>query len=158
MNVKEKLRRMKELAAANEQHVQEWKAREAEEMAGKITGVLVDVTKRTIKKVTIEKSLDGYYAALNCRCIDIVSRTIGGMPFLIVCDDEGLLKSDMCVSAIAPSGETMLVGNLFIVKSDGTDDIESLTDNECQHIMRNQLEVRKFPSLMPYPIICNCWY
>lgn len=158
MNTKDKLQLMKELDTANAKHIQDWKEREDEKMAGKITGILVDVVKGTIDKATIDKSLDGYYAALNCRCIDIVSRTVGGKRFLVICDDEGLLKNDIKVSAIAPSGEVMLVGNLFIVNSDGADDVESLTDEECQHIKRCAYTVRMSHEEKAYPVLNYCGY
>ena len=59
-----------------------------------ITGVLVNPDEKTVKKVTIEKSLDSYYKTLDCSCIDIVTRKIGGRRFDIICDDEGLYKDD----------------------------------------------------------------
>ena len=37
----------------------------------------------------IEESLAGYYDAIQCCCITIVSRKIGGHRFDIVADDEG---------------------------------------------------------------------
>lgn len=158
MNLRERIELVKEIAKRNERRIAEWKARKEKGNMKKITGVLVDVNAGTIVKATIEKSLEGYYAALNCSLIDITSRTIGGRRFLVVCDDEGLLKNDAQLSAIAPSGEVMFVGNLFIAKSDGEDDLESLSDEECAHIIRNSVKVCTGRHQKPYPVLCNIGY
>lgn len=159
MNIKDKLKVMKEIEDANRQHVEDWKKeQEAQGASERITGVLVDVVKRTIKQETISKSLDGYYAALNCRCIGIVTRRIGGKYFLVIHDDEGLLVDHPKISAIDPPGEGMFCGNLFIVQTDGADDITSLTEAEVAHVLKNTLDVRTGRYPEPYPVICNCTY
>ena len=103
----------------------------------KIKGVLIDVLNEKVEVVEIEKSLQSYYKILNCDCIDIVSRKIGGKEFDIICDDEGLLKDPQKISAIDVRWQPMLVGNLFIVKFDGVEDITSLSDDEVQHVLKN---------------------
>lgn len=129
MDTKRKLGVMKEIEAANKRHVEEWKREQA---GRKITGVLVDVTTRTAAKVTVEKDLDSYYKILNCRCIDIVRRGIGG--------------------------EMMLAGNLFVVQTDGGDDLQSLTEAEIRHVLLN---AKWLVSLVHHDIRCvltNCTY
>lgn len=159
MNIRDKLKVMEEVKAANRQHVEDWKKeQEAQGMGKQITGVLVDVVKRTIKPETINQSLDGYYTVLNCRCIDIVTRRIGGKPFLVICDDEGLLVDRPKISAIDPPGEAMFCGNLFIVQTDGADDIMSLSEAEVAHVLKNTMDVRTGSYPEPYPVICNCTY
>ena len=56
-------------------------------MKKKITGILIDTESNTAKPITIDDTLEAYYSALNCSCIDIVSRTIGENEkyFTIVC-------------------------------------------------------------------------
>ena len=134
MDTKRKLGVMKEIEAANKRHVEEWKREQA---GRKITGVLVDVKTGTVAKATVEKNLDSYYEILNCRCIDVVWRGIGGKRFYIVCDDEALLTSDPRVSAVGVNGEMMLAGNLFVVQTDGGDDLQSLTEAEIRHVLLN---------------------
>jgi len=58
-----------------------------------ITGILINPQEGIAAPVTMEDSLNAYYTALDCSCIDIVDRTIGRSKkrFSIVCDDEGLL-------------------------------------------------------------------
>lgn len=136
MNIKDKLKVMDEIAAANRQHVEDWK------MANhKIKGVLIDTVKGTAEVVEIDKSLDEYYKVLNCRCIDIVQRCIGGKAFDIICDDEAALVDSPLPSAASPLGEVMLYGNLFVVKFDGEEDVESLTDEDVAHIFDNLLKL-----------------
>ena len=100
-----------------------------------IKGVLIDVANEKAGVVEIEESLAGYYDAIQCCCITIVSRKIGGHRFDIVADDEGLLYENPKISAINDMGEPMMVGNLFVVKSTADGDLRSLTDDECDHIM-----------------------
>lgn len=136
MDIKNKLKIMDEIAAANRQHVEDWK------MANRrIKAILIDTVKGTAEIVEIDKSLDGYYKALNCRCIDIVQRYIGGRPYDIICDDEAALVDSPMPSAASPLGEVMLYGNLFVVRFDGAEDVESLTDEDVVHISNNLLKL-----------------
>lgn len=106
----------------------------------KITGLLIDVMSNPgkIKEVEIEeeRSLSDLYEALGCSTIDIVVRRIGGRPFDIVCDDEGLLKEAPRVSAVAANGEYMLVGNLFICNH-YKEKLTSLSKEDVKHICSN---------------------
>lgn len=131
MDIKEKLKVMEEVAEANRQHVEKWKESQ------KIRGVLVDTVKGFTSPCEIDRGLEHYYEILNCRCIDIVRRTIAGKSFEIICDDEGALVDNPTPSAISPFGAVMLYGNLFIVKHDGKEDVESLTDDEIRHVLHN---------------------
>lgn len=136
MNVKDKLKVMDEIDAANRWHVEDWKKRR------KIKGILIDTIKGTAEVAEIDKDLDTYYKVLNCRCIDIARRTIGGRAFEIICDDEATLVKCPMPSAISPFGSVMLYGNLFVVGFDGKDDVESLTDKEIAHVKRNLIKYR----------------
>ena len=108
----------------------------------KITGVLVNVSEGTARKVTIDRSLESYYKALNCDCIDIVNRRLGGYRFDVICDDEALLKDNPLPSAIGPDGQPMLFGNLFFCKPDGKGDLLSLSDLEADLILSRCDRVR----------------
>ena len=103
----------------------------------KITGILVDVHNGVAQKATIEKSLDSYYKALNCDCIDIVSRRIDGQLFDIICDDEALLKVNPRPSAMHTDGHVALCGNLFIVNNDCEGDVCSIREGQADHVIRN---------------------
>lgn len=123
-----------------------------------IKGVLIDVVAGTSSVVEIEKSLESYYKVLNCDCIDITSRTIGGIDFDIICDDEGLCKSDMVISAVDMHGDPALVGNLLIVKFDGLDDVTSLSDEDAAFVMEHTVMVRSRNHPDPYKIVCDIGY
>ena len=106
-------------------------------MSKSVRGVLLDVNTGSMQGTTLDGSLQGFYEALDCACIDIVDRTINGRPYTIVCDDEGLLKDGAKLSAISEDNDPMLVGNLFITNSEYTPDgaaLADLADDDISHI------------------------
>lgn len=118
-----------------------------------IKGVLIDVVNDSAKAIEVEKDLETYYKILNCSCIDIVDRKIGKKEFNIICDDEGLFKKPQKISAINNLGEPQLVGNLFVVKFDGKEDVTSLDDSECKYVMQyiQKMCTKNYPE--GYPIL-----
>lgn len=103
----------------------------------KITGILVNTTKGTARKATIEKSLDSYYKAIGCTCIDIVSRQIGPHRVDIICDDEGLLTACPIPSAFDSQQRPCLCGSLFVCAFDGVEDVTSLPDDTITDILQH---------------------
>lgn len=87
--------------------------------------------------VEIPNGLDGYYKLLDCETIDIVRRKIGGKYYDIVCDDEGLFKETVNVSAVDGEGQAMLVGKLLICNHDGHGNEASLTQDDILNIEAN---------------------
>ena len=68
------------------------------------------------------------------------------------------LTSDPRVSAVGVNGEMMLAGNLFVVQTDGGDDLQSLTEAEIRHVLLN---AKWLVSLVHHDIRCvltNCTY
>lgn len=127
-------------------------------MKKKISGILLDTDHSTAEIVTLEDTLEAYYAALNCSCIDIVERTIGDSKkyFTIVCDDEGLLKDTPCISAISDLGEPMLVGNLFITDFDcDTGELVSLSDRELAYVLDHIMFAVSTHRNHPFPLLCQ---
>ena len=100
-----------------------------------ITGIYVNAVRCTHETVTVDDTLEGYYKLLDVETIDIVTRKIGGVYYDIVCDDDALLKPVKVASMIDEYGWTMLVGNLFIVRSDGEGGLVSLTDDDVIRIL-----------------------
>lgn len=101
-----------------------------------ITGVSLDVKSDSFGVTTLDaNNLEHFYSILNCDCIDIVTRKVGGKWFDIVCDDEGLLKGNPIVSAIDNLGYPMFCGNLLVFNHEG-DELASLTDDDCEHVMK----------------------
>lgn len=103
------------------------------------------------------KSLASYYKTLDCDCIDIVSRKIGGKYFDVICDDEGLYNQPK-ISAIDDMGAPMLVGNLFIVNYDGNGDNKSLTDEDIDHIKKYIQVMSTRQYLEGYPMLTQVEY
>lgn len=123
-----------------------------------LTGILIDVKNQTAQVTTIPDTLDGYYEALDCDCIDIVSRKVGERYFEIIADDEGLLKDDIKVSGINSKGCVMLVGNIFVCKENGHGDLKSLTDEECQYVMKHVGMISMTDEFHLYPALCYMDY
>jgi len=123
-----------------------------------ITGELIDVKNETAEKATIPAELDGYYDAIQCCCITIVSRTIGGRRFDIIADDEGLLKASPKISAIDDLGKPMLVGNLFVTQPTPDGDLRSLTEDECDWVLEHveHLYTKQYPA--GYPMLTQLGY
>lgn len=86
--------------------------------------------------IEIEDDLQTYYRILNCDCIDIVHRNIGGKFFDIVCDDEALLKENPQFRAISKCRRDGLFGNLFICNHDG-ENLSSLSEDDIRLIENN---------------------
>ena len=95
-----------------------------------VRGFLIDVQKSNPYIAEIDGSLSSYYQILGCDTFDITSRRIGENYYDIYCDDEGLLKSNPIVSAISSDRQPMLVGNLFVTKTNDEGETISLTDEE----------------------------
>ena len=130
-------------------------------MKKKITGILIDTVANTAKTVTLDDTLEAYYSALNCSCIDIVERTIGANEkyFTIVCDDEGLLKATPCVSAVSDLCEPMLVGNLFITDFDhDTGELAPLSEQDLEYVLDHIIFTVSSHRNVPVPLLCQVGY
>ena len=130
-------------------------------MNKKITGILIDTEANTAKAVTIDNTLEAFYSALHCSCIDIVERTIGEREkyFTIVCDDEGLLKASPCISAVSDLCEPMLVGSLLITDFDHkTGDLASLSEDELEYVLDHIIFTVSSRRTTPFPLLCQVGY
>ena len=122
-------------------------------MKKELTGVLVDVVSKKVDIVHLDREheLDELYRVLNCDTIDIVVRSIGGKDFDIVCDDEGLFKDPVVVSAVSlADGSPALVGNLFICSHEGPE-LKSLDHNEVVHVLTHTWNVSDWN--LTWPVI-----
>ena len=81
--------------------------------------------------------LEDYYKHLECDCFDIAHRKIGDKYYDIFCDDAGLFRDGFIFSAIFPTGEGMLVGNLIFANHDDQGNTTSLSDDDIRNIKRN---------------------
>lgn len=97
-----------------------------------ITAYLIDVNNRSARRVEITPSLSDYYEYLDCDCIDITARAIGGRYFDIIVDDEDLLKRNPIPSAFDADGHPALVGNLLVVNHNSEGEETSLTESDIE--------------------------
>ena len=119
----------------------------------KLKGFLIDVQKSNPYIVEIEHNLNSFYQILNCSAFDIARRKIGKTYYDIFCDDEGLLKDKPIVSAVSSDMQPMLVGNLFITRSNDEGETISLTNEEINEVKRHLTAVfddlgRMYPCLI----------
>ena len=113
-----------------------------------IVGVLVTKYEST-RHVFIKKKdpLQDIYDMLECSCIDVQTRTIGGKKFDIYLDDEGLFKQDNFPSIVTTdySGKIVevIVGNAFICSTNEEGDMESLSEEDVKLIISKTKLVTK---------------
>lgn len=99
---------------------------------------------------------------LNVDLFDIVSRKIGDKYYDIVCDDEGLLKSNPKISAIFNTGYTVnnpvnigLVGNLLICgKTDNEGELTGLTYEDVHNIKKHTISLFQNGKITPV-VVCS---
>lgn len=113
-----------------------------------ITGIKVQVGEiNLIKKETVQISdYTDWYPFLDCDTFDIVVRNIGGRPYNIICDDEGLFRSSNFPAFLTLDEDgdicEIIYGTLFITNNEG-EDLTSLTDEDVQHILNHIATIRK---------------
>lgn len=87
----------------------------------------------------ITDSLEVFENIIGCECVDMVTRTIGGIRYCILVDDCGLLK-DREITAFHRLGEIVpyLVGTLIVTKLDSTgENFVDLSDADLEHIQNH---------------------
>ena len=120
--------------------------------------ILLNVIEEIVQIMDVEPDLQAYYKALDCDCIDIVERKIGGKFYDVMCDDEGLFREPQKISAINDMGEPMFVGNLLFFNNDGQGDLVGLSDKDIEHIKKHikKMYTYKYPN--GYPMLTQCEY
>lgn len=99
-----------------------------------IKGILIDAKERKVEIVSINDELNEYYKLLDCEYIEIPVRNIGGKPYAIVCDEEGLLLKKY-MSAVHENSMEILVGNLFICNNGNDGYLHSLNKGDIELIL-----------------------
>ena len=118
-------------------------------------GFLIDVQNDKAREVDIKDGnhLRQFYDLIGCRCIDITCRTIGGKPYNIVLDDEGLLVDRPILSAFGEDMRPMLAGNLVIFNMGPEMDLADLTEEDIANIKANTYELADFDSMELHPVV-----
>jgi len=130
MNVKEGLELMDEMDRKNKQAVEAHKEL--------IRGMFVDVDAGTVEPVMVCNELHDWYKQLRCDLIDIVTASIDGEDFAIVCDDEGLLKESPRTAVHGSLQD--IVGNAMICRDTLDGQLASLSDRDIQ-LLRQHVKV-----------------
>lgn len=118
-------------------------------------GFLIDVNGDNTGLVEIGDGnhLKQFYDLIGCRCIDITVRKVGGKPYNIVLDDEGLLVGEPTISAIDGEMHSMLAGNLILFGMADDMDLASIEAADVPNIIGNMYEVFDFDTLKTHPIV-----
>lgn len=136
MKTKEAILVMCEVEERNRKREQEWREQQKSEKP-LLSMLLVDVYRNKIEVVRIKDDLDEFYRLLRCSTIDIVQRNIGGRTYEIICDDNGLLKSDYRPSAFSKSGDVQFVGNLLVCRYGGEGELAGLNVHDVHNLMQH---------------------
>lgn len=74
----------------------------------------------TVKFCRIKDTLEEWYKALGCDCIDITSRMVEDQIYSIVCDDEALLKETIPYPTILDREmQPLIFGSAFVCLREG---------------------------------------
>lgn len=101
------------------------------------------VKEHKLEKATIENSLQSFYKIIGCKYIEMPVRKIGDKNYVIICDEEFLLKehTNDDISAVWFKDrlvQEVFMGNLIIVNNDyengnvaslDLEDIKRISDN-----------------------------
>lgn len=119
--------------------------------------IIINITDNYVKTLDIKDTLETYYELINCRCIDIVERKIGGKYYDIVCDDEGLLKENNISAIESGSLDVMMVGNLVITNHDGKGNLTGLTKEDINNIYENiwSISPKSDPDYITPVLVCE---
>lgn len=107
--------------------------------ASELKVFVVDVNANSCEERIIQDDLKVFYEIIDCCTIDITPRKIGGKPFLVICDDEGLFVSNNPISMADPTDRNnVIVGSVIITGvADRDGDLTSLTDEDVELIKQN---------------------
>lgn len=86
-----------------------------------------------VKNIT--DSLGVIHDIIECDCVDMPTRYVGGRPYVFICDDSGLLR-ERDVTAVGPciGGQfpIRLVGTLIVCRTDSFGNLVDLSDADIR--------------------------
>lgn len=109
-----------------------------------LRGFLLDAISNEASVIEIKDELKEFYRILNCDYIDIIHRNVKGRDFTVVCDDMGLLRSPVRISAIDINGQPALAGSLFFVHDGPEGEFASLEEGDAEHLFSCVRELKDF--------------
>lgn len=114
----------------------------------KLRTLLLDVWQNKVEELPeFEDGLQNFYDKLNCDLIEIVYLTIGGKEYVVVCDEEALLKEEVKISAIDNLGNAVVTGSLMFFNDTPNGEFGSLTDEDTANLKSRiqTMATRKYP-------------
>lgn len=102
---------------------------------------LIDTEQNRPLTVETVGGLSEWYRLLRCDLIDITERTIGGIVFDVIADDEGLLKPRAKVTGLDAAGQPVLVGNLVFCHSTPEGAEAGLSDEDIALLRRHVVQL-----------------
>lgn len=99
-----------------------------------LTAIFLDVKNGSGPQVIeLKDDIKEFYKLIGCDAVDIVSRSVKGKKYTIICDDLGLYDKNLKPSAVSLTECFPLVGNLLIVGNvDSYGELTSLTKNDVK--------------------------
>ena len=110
-----------------------------------IKAILINTVHGIAEAVEMDGEQDTINKLLNCRFTDYVRRYIGKKQYVVIVDDESLLKENAVPSAVLQDGTTHLAGNLLICNFTADGDLKSLTEEDVTGIMQSVIYVKGNP-------------
>lgn len=124
----------------------------------KIRILYLNVDQYEPHSLNIDDDLHEFYKLIKCDLVEIVNRKIGSRRFSVICDEEGLMKEDIVVSAINKKGEPMFVGNLIIASAETGEDgeLKGLTNEEFLYLRQFVKIMCTYKKPEGYNVLTNC--
>ena len=102
-----------------------------------LRGILISergtVELRVIKAENTEEENEAIYRMLEIEYMELPRRSIGGVNYYIICDEEGALKDDPVPTVFREDHTPDIFGNVFICRSEGPN-LASLTRDDIKNI------------------------
>ena len=133
MDIRKGLELMDEMDQKNRQAVEAHKT--------KIRGMLVNVYADIVELVETSTELQDLYKLLQCDCIDIVTASIGGKDFAVICGDEEHLKESPRIAIHCYGSLYDIVGNAMICRDTPDGQLASLSDRDIRLIRQHVREM-----------------
>ena len=99
--------------------------------------ILLDVKNKRFTKVNVKDDAAEWARLCNCKYVEQIHCNIDHKPFTIICDEDGLLKSDQIPSALDVNNKVALVGNLLIFDYSAGINMKELSKDNARYVINN---------------------
>lgn len=129
-----------------------------------VSGILMKAD-GTVQFREVRDELEEWYTLLGCELIEVAQIFIGdhAVKFTVICDGEGLLNGNdtpMVFGAEKKGCEEypIIVGNIFICKSNRNGEFESLSKEDASVIFNNIHQCEDGTEKKSHPVITGAHY